>query len=93
MDIQGNSLALDILKWIGIVFVAGFIGYFGRYLSMLIVDRVHKKKTADTSPAGEAHKTGVLPEKTDAKAETARLKLEKKKAKDGAKQAKKTAKK
>jgi hypothetical protein len=27
---------LEILKWVGIVLAAGFIGYFGRYPAMLI---------------------------------------------------------
>lgn len=93
MNIQGDSLTLEVLKWVGIVFVAGFIGYFGRYLSMLIIDRLHKKKKADTSPVGEPQKTGGLPEKTDARVEAARLKLEKKKAKARAKKVKKAAKK
>ncbi len=31
MEIQGDNLALEILKWVRIVFAAGFIGYFGRY--------------------------------------------------------------
>jgi hypothetical protein len=40
MDIQ----PLEILKWIGIVLAAGFIGYFGRYLAMLIINGLRKKK-------------------------------------------------
>ena len=40
MDIK----PLEILKWIGIVLAAGFIGYFGRYLAMLIIEKVHKKE-------------------------------------------------
>ena len=40
MDIQ----ALDILKWIGIVLAAGFVGYFERYLAMMIIEKVHKKE-------------------------------------------------
>lgn len=76
---------LDILKWVGIVFAAGFIGYFGRYLSMLIIDRLRKKKSqqAHAEPAGE---TATSPE---AALEESRLKLEKKKAKAEAKKTKK----
>lgn len=40
MDIE----PLEILKWIGIVLAAGFIGYFGRYLAMLVIDRLRKKR-------------------------------------------------
>ena len=36
--------ATEILKWVGLVFAAGFVGYFGRYLSMLILEKIHKKK-------------------------------------------------
>ena len=40
MDLQ----PLEILKWIGIVLAAGFVGYFGRYLAMLIIDKLHGEK-------------------------------------------------
>jgi len=39
-----DELTVKILKWAVIVFVAGFVGYFGRYLSMLLIDKMHKKK-------------------------------------------------
>ena len=35
---------VDALKLIGIVLAAGFIGYFGRYLAMAIIDKFRKKK-------------------------------------------------
>ena len=78
MDIQ----PLDILKWVGVVFVAGFIGYFGRYLSMLIIERMHKRRTQQTPGAVSAGEQNLL--------EETRLKLEKKKAKAEVKKAKKT---
>ena len=76
---------LDILKWIGIVLAAGFVGYFGRYLAMMIIERVHRKKEREAAttvppPATEA----VQLEMTKQKA-----KLEKKKAKARAKRLKK----
>jgi len=84
MDIQ----ALDILKWIGIVLAAGFVGYFGRYLAMQIIEKVHKKKappphTPESPPAEEA------PLSQDTILEQSKLKVEKKKAKADAKKAKK----
>ena len=85
MDIQ----VLEILKWVGIVLVAGFIGYFGRYLAMLIIERMHKKpqSTVSVEPAKEASGTQVkMPEEIN-------LKLEKKKVKAEAKRAKKEQKK
>ena len=82
MEIQ----LLEILKWIGIVLAAGFIGYFGRYLAMLIIERIHKRKaqpTPTTEPATEK------PTSPANRLEEDKLKLEKKKAKLEAKKAKK----
>ena len=84
MDIQ----PLDILKWIGIGLAAGFVGYFGRYLAMLILDKVHKKNS-QTTPVEPSAGTSVRPADT---LDNNRLKLEKKKAKQAAKKAKKTGK-
>ena len=71
---------MEALKWIGIVLAAGFIGYFGRYLAMKLIERVERGKSAqpakDTPPA-------VPP------ADKAAAKLEKKRAKQAAKAAKK----
>ncbi len=44
-----NNNALEALKWVGIVLAAGFVGYFGRYLAMLIIARLRKDKA--TPPA------------------------------------------
>jgi hypothetical protein len=79
MDIQ----PLDILKWIGIALAAGFIGYFGRYLAMMIIAKMHKNEPGTvTAPVDKA---AVRPDE-------APLKLEKKKAKQSYKQAKKSGK-
>ena len=83
MEIQ----AVDVLKWIGIVLAAGFVGYFGRYLAMLLIDKAHRRK-------GEIQESGVAtvkePEADYAiKLDENRRKLEKKKAKQMAKKAKK----
>jgi hypothetical protein len=72
MDIQ----PLEILKWIGIVLAAGFIGYFGRYLAMKILGQTQKKE----------HPTQPV------QVDESRLKLEKKKAKLTVKQTKKAGK-
>ena len=64
MGLQFSLEPLEILKWVGLVFAAGFIGYFGRYLSMLILDRIHKKRaatpesTSTTPPTTEAPREG-----------------------------------
>ena len=91
MDFQSGNLTIEILKWVGIVFAAGFIGYFGRYLSMLLIERLRRKKTRATPPTEAVQKPptaapGPAPE-------TARLELEKQKAKTARKKAKAEAKK
>ena len=52
MEIQ----PLEILKWTGIVLAAGFVGYFGRYLAMVIIDRLHKKRPEAGAVEGAATK-------------------------------------
>ena len=86
MDIQ----PLDVLKWIGVVFAAGFIGYFGRYLSMLIIERMHRRKSQQVPPVEPARETPVGQATAPGEAQ---LKLEKKRAKAEAKKAKKEPKK
>ena len=82
-------MALEILKWIGLVLAAGFIGYIGRYLASLIIERIHKKRTerADAAElAGQPRLTLVE------ELEEQRIKQEKKKAKQEVKKAKKEGK-
>lgn len=74
----------EILKWVGIVLAAGFIGYFGRYLAMLIIHRTRRKQaeqapTAEKDPAGNRDDSHV----------EAELKVEKKRAKGDVKRSKK----
>ena len=76
---------LEILKWVGIVLAAGFIGYFGRYVAMMIIERVHKKKSQETSVTAPP----VTPETVQLEAEKQRAKIEKKKVKAEAKRLKK----
>ena len=76
---------MEILKWIGIVLAAGFVGYFGRYLAMMIIERVHRKEEQETAatappPAPEAVQLEVAKQKA---------KMAKKRAKTRAKQLKK----
>ena len=85
MDIQFDIKPLEILKWIGLVFVAGFVGYFGRYLSMLLIDRVRKKKNEAIPVTGGVGEVATAEsdksENDRIKIEKKRLKLEKKKVK------------
>ena len=87
---------IDILIWVGVVLAIGFIGYFGRYLSMLIIERLQKRK-AGPSPAEVSHAEASSPAETVSgdttviqdKAGKSQLKLEKKRAKQTVKKAKK----
>ena len=81
---------LEVLKWVGIVLAAGFIGYFGRYLAMLIIDRVRKRRPHPTPPH---QSTAEVVTGKESRLEESALKLEKKKAKQEAKKAKKEQKK
>ncbi len=87
MEIPAENPLSEIFKWVGLAFAAGFIGYFGRYLSMLIIERLRKRKLESTpEPVKE------VPAQYDL-AQRSLLKLEKKRAKLEAKQAKKAKKK
>jgi hypothetical protein len=69
---------MDVLKWAALVFAAGFIGYFGRYLGKLLIQKFHRSKPEETPTpqlmGKEASDYGY-------KLEKKRLKLEKKKSK------------
>ena len=88
---NGDNVALEVLKWVGLAFAAGFVGYFGRYLSILIIERARKKRTEQVPRAESVEaSTGETPvsqadqvEIERLKVEKKRLKLEKKKAKKG----------
>jgi hypothetical protein len=64
----------EILKWVGLVFLAGFIGYFGKHLGRIIISRFGKKNGQQT-----AHSPSK--EEGDFKLEKKRLKQEQKIAK------------
>jgi len=65
---------LTILKWVGLVFAAGFIGYFGKFLSKVIISKIRKgKKSPETIQPTK--------EELDYKIEKKKLKLEKKRLK------------
>ena len=83
-----DNQALEILKWVGIVLAAGFVGYFGRYLAMMIIERWHKKESPPL-PTSESPPTEEAPQSQDVELEQSKLKLEKKKAKAEAKKTKK----
>jgi hypothetical protein len=64
---------MDVVKWVALVLVAGFIGYFGKYLAQLLIGRFHKRNV-ERSPA--ARPPEGKRDKSDYKAEKKRIKLE-----------------
>lgn len=81
----------DAVIWAIVIFIAGFIGYFGKYLSKLVLRKIHKggpenkpKEGASTKEAPEKKSKEELEydlEKKRLKLEKKRLKAEKKRAK------------
>ena len=82
MDIQ----PIEILKWIGIALAAGFVGYFGRCVAVLILGRIRKRKIQQTTNTGPVREISYT---QNASLEKSRIKLEKKRVKQEAKKAKK----
>jgi len=33
-----------VFRWIVAIFVAGFIGYFGKFLAKIVISKLHKRK-------------------------------------------------
>jgi len=88
MNIELSSNLTEVLKWVALVFAAGFIGYFGRFLGMLIIERMRQKRqgspeqtppvaSAEERAAGRENKSEV----DELKLQKKMVKLEKKKAK------------
>ena len=80
------DIFIEVIKWIGIVVAAGFVGYFGRYLAMLIIDKIHAKQSGQSSAKEQFQCSSINPE---SKLEERRLKIDKKRAKSKAKYLKK----
>ncbi|UCC92032.1 MAG: hypothetical protein JSV39_02110 [Candidatus Aenigmatarchaeota archaeon] len=77
------ELVQQILFWAAVVFIAGFIGYFGKYLSKLILGKIHKKglhgpkKGEPGKPMGKRDYDYLI-EKQKLKLEKKRMKAEEK---------------
>ena len=78
------ELIVEISKWVLIVFVAGFIGYFGKYLSKIIIAKFSKKQKKEASQkivrqyeSPEKYKYQAEIEKQKAKIEKKKLKISK----------------
>ena len=62
------DIALDVLKWVVVILIAGFIGQFGKSLSLQIIDYLKKKKERKKVDGplvskDEAAKPAPLPQK------------------------------
>ena len=75
-----TGTGMEALKWIGIVLAAGFVGYFGRYAAMRIIEGMERRRKATTPPPAAG--PPPVSDSPDAK-------LEKKRAKQAVKAAKK----
>ena len=42
--VMEDEMIIEIIKWVMIVFIAGFIGYFGKHLGKNIIARFSKKQ-------------------------------------------------
>jgi hypothetical protein len=69
---------MDVLKWVALIFVAGFIGYFGKYLAKILIGRLYKSRVERYSVAQPAEDNKRT---SDYKVEKKRLKLEMKRQK------------
>jgi hypothetical protein len=65
-----NELARTIIKWAVVVFIAGFIGQFGKSLTKHIIAKIRGKKTPSAAPSKKISKL----EKKRRKAELKRMK-------------------
>lgn len=77
------ELVQQILFWAAVVFIAGFIGYFGKYLSKLILGKIHKKgphgpETGESGKPVSKADYDYLIEKQKLKLEKKRMKMEEK---------------
>ena len=70
---------MDVLKWAALVFAAGFVGYFGKYLGKLVIKRLHKPKAEGAAMLQPA---GNMKSRYDYKLEKKRVKVEKKRLKE-----------
>ena len=72
---------ISILKWIGLAFAAGLIGYFGKFLGQRIISRFSKNKASMECKETPPPQSSLPNEKPDYKLEKKRLKQEKKRKK------------
>lgn len=77
----------DVITWVAGVFLAGFIGFFGKYLGKILIERIHARRLDGMVETPSDPNEKKVKEEYDA--EKQRLKLEKKRIKLVKKQNKK----
>jgi hypothetical protein len=84
------EIMLEVLKWVVLILLAGFIGQFGKSLSIHIIDYFKRRKNrASGSTIKETSQLPIIPSehesqpppKTDKKALKAQIKAQKKASK------------
>lgn len=78
----------QVLKWVFVVFVAAFIGYFGKLLAEFLISKFTKNKKEKSESVSEK----IELKRIEANIEKAKLKAQMKKAKRLAKAKKKSRK-
>jgi hypothetical protein len=68
LGIASMDIVIDVLKWVIIILIAGFIGQFGKSLSLHIIDYFKKKKEKEKAGGplvskDEETKLAPLPQK------------------------------
>lgn len=76
-----NKIAITIIKWVIIVFIAGIIGQFGKSLTLQVLNWMKKRKTKSVSAKPIKH--SEKPSKKLSKIEKKRQKTEIKQLKKG----------
>lgn len=85
---------LEILKWVIITFIAGIIGYLGKYVGIILLQKVRKKEAVSQDKKDEQKKiySEEVNKADDKKEKDNREKIEKKRRKAELKEAKKKSK-
>jgi hypothetical protein len=88
---EGYDVFLEALKWIALVFMAGFVGYFGKYLGIKVSSRFHKDEGAKAQEPDKIQTVALSGQNGDKPPASGKEdeKLRKKQDKERLKQAKK----
>ncbi len=83
------ELALEILKWVALVFVAGVIGQLGKSLTLRIIDSRRRRREGKNAETKMVESPAAAPSRNDAAMGKEERKARKKEAKSDLKRRKK----